>query len=154
MNRSAPPQNKMPWWLGPASRLNMLLLRRGARIGTQHILSVAGRKSGRMRSNPVSLVTLAGNRYVVSSKGLSWAKNAQAAGWAELFRAGERERVKLTELPTNERGPVLRAFWHQVGQGRRFISLILGLPPAATADDFEAIAPQCLVFRIDSLSGR
>jgi len=38
----------------PASRLNMLVLRLGLRIGTKHILSVPGRKTGRMRSTPVA----------------------------------------------------------------------------------------------------
>lgn len=142
----------LPWWLGPASRLNMLLLRLGLRIGSQHILSVPGRKTGRMRSTPVSLVTLDGDRYVVSGEGLSWVKNARAARWAELFRAGRREHVSLTELPSNERGPILRAFWHQVPQGRTFIARLFDLAPDASADDFEAAAPRCPVFRIDTIA--
>jgi hypothetical protein len=64
----------LPHWLGRASRLNLLVLRLGLRIGSQHILSVPGRKTGRMRNTPVSLVTLDGVRYVVSGEGLSWVK--------------------------------------------------------------------------------
>jgi len=138
----------LPRWLGPATRLNLLVLRLGLRIGTQHILSVPGRKTGRMRSTPVSLVTLDGIRYVVSGEGLSWVKNARAAGWGELLRARQRERVSLTELPPDERGPILRAFWHQVPAGRSFIARLFGLAPDASADDFEAAAPRCPVFRI------
>lgn len=141
----------LPWWLGPASRLNMLALRLGARIGTQHILSVPGRRTGRLRSTPVSLVSLEGVRYVVSGEGLAWVKNARAAGWAELFRAGRRERVRLTELPPAERGPILRAFWSQVPAGRSFIARLFGLAADASADDFEAAAPRCPVFRIEPL---
>ncbi len=143
-----PAPGALPRWLGPASRLNLLVLRLGLRIGTQHILSVPGRKTGRMRTTPVSLVTLDGVRYVVSGEGLSWVKNARAAGWAELFRAGRRERVSLTELPPGERGPILRAFWHQVPAGRSFIARLFGLAPDASANDFEAAAPRCPVFRI------
>ena len=138
----------LPRWLGPASRLNLLVLRLGMRIGTQHILSVPGRKTGRMRSTPVSLVTLDGVRYVVSGEGLSWVKNARAAGWGELLRARQCERVSLTELPPGERGPILRAFWHQVPAGRSFIARLFGLAPDASADDFEAAAPHCPVFRV------
>ena len=138
----------LPRWLGPASRLNLIVLRLGLRIGTQHILSVPGRKTGRMRSTPVSLVTLDGIRYVVSGEGLTWVKNARAAGWGELLRARQRERVSLTELPPDERGPILRAFWHQVPAGRSFIARLFGLAPDASADDFEAAAPRCPVFRI------
>jgi hypothetical protein len=141
--------NALPWWLGPASRLNLLVLRLGLRIGTQHILSVPGRTTGRMRSTPVSLVTLDDIRYVVSGEGLSWVKNARAAGWGELVRARQCERVSLTELPPDERGPILRAFWHQVPAGRSFIARLFGLAPDASADDFEGAAPRCPVFRID-----
>jgi hypothetical protein len=143
----------LPWWLGPASRLNMLLLRAGLRIGSQHILTVPGRTSGRPRSTPVSLVTLDDVRYVVSGEGLAWVKNARAAGWAELFRAGRRERVGLTELPANQRGPILRAFWYQVPHGRPYIARFFGLAPVAGPDDFEAAAPRCPVFRIDVPAG-
>lgn len=138
----------MPWWLGPASRLNMRLLRLGLRIGTQHVLSVPGRKTGRLRSTPVSLVTLNETRYIVSGEGLAWVKNARAAGWGTLERAHRQERVTLTELPPDERGPILRAFWHEVPAGRSFIARLFGLTPDASADDFEAAAPRCPVFRV------
>jgi hypothetical protein len=138
----------LPRWLGPASRLNLLVLRLGLKIDTQHILSVPGRKTGRMRSTPVSLVTLDGVRYVVSGEGLTWVKNGRVAGWGELLRARRRERVSLTELPPDERGPILRAFWHQVPAGRSFIARLFGLAPDASADDFEAAAPRCPVVRI------
>jgi deazaflavin-dependent oxidoreductase (nitroreductase family) len=138
----------LPRWLGPASRVNTWLLRRGLRIGTQHVLSVPGRKSGLMRSTPVSLVTVDGARYVVSGEGLAWVANARAAGWGTLERARRTERVTLAELPPAERGPILRAFWHQVPQGRPFIARLFGLAADASVDDFEAAAPRCPVFRV------
>jgi hypothetical protein len=98
------------------------------------------------------LVTIDGVRYVVSGEGLAWVKNARAAGWAELERSRRRERVRLTELAPSDRGPVLRAFWHQVPHGRQFIAMFFGLAPDATADDFERAAPSCPVFRIDALA--
>jgi len=145
-------EKNLPWWLGPASRANMWFLRRGLRIGTQHVLSVPGRKSGLMRSTPVSLVSINGMRYVVSSDSLAWVTNARVAGWGTLERARHTERVALTELPPGERGPILRAFWYQVLQGRPFIARLFGLAPKATADDFEAAAPCCPVFRIDPIT--
>jgi hypothetical protein len=101
-----------------------------------------------MRSTPVSLVTLDGARYIVSGEGLAWVKNARVAGWGTLERARHRKRVTLTELPPEERGPVLRAFWHQVPAGRSFIARLFGLAPDANADDFEAAAPRCPVFLV------
>ena len=151
-DRHVSPASALPRWLGIASRVNLLLLRLGLRIGSQHILSIPGRKTGRLRSTPVSLVTSDGVRYAVAGEKLSWVTNARAAGWGELFRAGRRERVALTELPPEERGPILRAFWHQVRGGRRFVAQLFGLPRDASADDFAAAAPHCPVFRIDSAS--
>ena len=101
-----------------------------------------------MRSTPVSLVTLDGARYIVSGEGLAWVKNARVAGWGTLECARHRKRVTLTELPPEERGPVLRAFWHQVPAGRSFIARLFGLAPDANADDFEAAAPRCPVFLV------
>lgn len=143
----------LPRWLGPASRVNMWLLRRGLRIGTQHILSVPGRRTGLMRSTPVSLVTLDGVRYIVSGEGLAWVANARASGWGTLERGRQTERISLTEIPPAERGPVLRAFWHQVPQGRSFIARLFGLPWNAGPDDFEAAAPRCPVFRVGGRRG-
>jgi hypothetical protein len=103
-----------------------------------------------MWSTPVSVVTLNGIRYVVSGENLSWAKNARVAGWGELLRGGHRERVGLIELPPHQRGPILRAFWHQVQGGRRFVARVFDLPSTASADDFEAAAPRCPVFRVEA----
>jgi hypothetical protein len=143
------PASALPAWLGPVSRLNVVFLRLGLKIGTQHLLIVRGRKSGRPRSTPVSLVMVDGHRYIVSAETLSWVKNARAAEWAELLRGGRRERVRLTEIAPTDRGPVLRAFWYQVRGGRRFIAQLFGLPANASPEDFEAAAPRCPVFRID-----
>jgi hypothetical protein len=49
------------------------------------------------------------------------------------------------------RVPILREFWHQVPHGRPFIARLFGLASDATADDFEAAAPRCPVFRLDAV---
>ena len=139
----------LPRWLPIAARVNTLLLRAGIPIGSQVVLTVTGRRTGRARRTPVSLVELAGHRHVVSGEGTAWVVNARAAGVAEIARGRRRERVRLVELPMAERGAVLRAFWHQVPHGRPFIARLFGLRPDATADDFEAAGPRCPVFRLD-----
>ncbi len=145
-------QSTLPRWLLPASRVNLLLLRCGLRIGSQHILTVPGRSTGRPRSTPVSLVTIDGCRFIVSGEGLGWVKNARASGRGELTRARRSEQVSLTEIPEAHRGPVLRAFWHQVPHGRQYIARFFGLGPDAGPDEFEAAAPRCPVFEVRPLS--
>ncbi len=48
-------------------RLNVAFLRRGLKMGSEQLLSVAGRKSGQIRSTPVSIATVEGERYIVAA---------------------------------------------------------------------------------------
>jgi deazaflavin-dependent oxidoreductase (nitroreductase family) len=139
----------LPRWLPLAARINAQLLRAGVPIGSQVVLTVVGRRSGRPRSLPVSIVELDGARYVVSGEGTAWVANARAAREGTIQRGRHRERVRLIELEPMEQPLVLRAFWHQVPHGRPFIARLFGLAPDATADDFAAAGPRCPVFRLD-----
>ena len=71
----------LPRWLGPANRVIVALQRRGLAIGTMRLLSVPGRRSGRLRPTPVSPLTVQGERYIVAGlEGADWVKNARAGG--------------------------------------------------------------------------
>jgi deazaflavin-dependent oxidoreductase (nitroreductase family) len=106
-----------PWMV----RLNVALLRRGLTVGSQHLLSIRGRRTGELRRTPVSVVTVEGLRYIVAAfPDANWVKNTRAAGRGTLERGRGSELVQLIELPAAERGPILRAFLHQVRGGVRF----------------------------------
>jgi hypothetical protein len=61
-------------------RLNVALLRRGLTVGSQHLLSIRGRRTGELRSTPVSVVTVEGLRYIVAAfPDADWVKNTRAA---------------------------------------------------------------------------
>jgi len=101
--------------------LNAAVLRRGLKVGSQHLLTVPGRRTGQPRSTPISVVTHDGQRYIVAAFAeAAWVGNVRAAGEATLVRGREDERVVLTELPVEEREPILRAFLDQVRGGVRF----------------------------------
>jgi hypothetical protein len=140
---------KLPWWLKPANRIIMVMNRLGLPIGTQHILGIPGRKTGKLRSTPVSLLTVEGRRYICTVGETGWVKNARAAGWGMLRRGWKQERVVLVELPTEERAAILREFPRQVPHGVQFFELVLGVPN--DPDAFAAAAPECPVFRVDPL---
>jgi deazaflavin-dependent oxidoreductase (nitroreductase family) len=146
-------QPALPGWLKLANRVVILLQRLGLSLGTMHVLSVPGRRSGRMRTTPVSLLSVDGERFLVG--GLitaDWVKNARAAGWGILRYGRRTEQVGLVELPEGERAPILRAFPRLVPQGVQFFQQLYGLPhdPALLPDAFAALAPRSTVFRIDS----
>src|SRR5215471_12910605 len=138
-----------PWWLKPANRLIILLNRLGISFGTMHILSIPGRKTGKMRSTPVSVLQVNGQRYILTGLETGWVKNARAAGWGLLSYGRKKEQVVLVELPVEERPPILREFPTQVPHGVQYFEKLLNIPgdPEALA----AAAPRCPVFRLDGL---
>jgi deazaflavin-dependent oxidoreductase (nitroreductase family) len=126
--------------------INRWLLARGIGPATQHLLSIAGRRTGLVRTTPVAVVTVEGDRYVVAGfAGSDWVRNARAARRARLRRGRAVEEVTLTELPVADRGPVLRAFAGQVRGGRPF----LGVSAQASHAAFREAAARHPVFRVD-----
>ncbi len=134
--------------MGPANRVVVALQRRGLVIGTMRVLSVPGRKTGRLRTTPVSPLSLGGRRYIVAGlEGADWVKNARASGWGLLARGREEERVGLVELPVGERAAVLRAFPDRVPGGVQFFRQLYGI--SGDPEEFAALAPRCPVFRVE-----
>src|ERR671910_280662 len=102
---------RLPRWLNLANPVIVALQRRGVVIGTMRLLSVPGRKSGKLRTTPVSPLTVGGNRYIVAGlEEADWVKNVRASEWAILARGRKQERVTLVELSPDQRAPILRAF--------------------------------------------
>lgn len=145
MTQTFPPRS-----LRIANKVIIFVQRRlGLPLGTMHLLTVPGRRTGQPRTTPVSTLTVAGHRYVIGGHANSdWARNARAAGAGELGRGRKRERVRIVDVPEAERGPVLREFPKQVPHG---VSMFMktGVVAEPTPDGFAAAAPRVAVFRID-----
>ena len=139
---------RLPRWLKFANPVIVALQRRGVVIGTMRLLSVPGRKSGQLRTTPVSPLMVEGERYIIAGlEDAEWVKNARVAGWGILARGRDRERVNVVELPLRERGPVLREFPRKVPRGVQFFRQLYGI--SGTPEEFEALAPRCPVFRVE-----
>src|SRR5919202_1522217 len=135
---------KLPGWLKPFNTVIIALQRLGLAIDTMRVLSVPGRKSGQLRTTPVSPLTVNGQRYIVGGLvDADWVKNARVAGWGILAHGRKRERVAL-----------LRVFPREVPHGVQFFQQLYHLPkdlqalPAA----FAALAPHCTVFRVEPIA--
>jgi deazaflavin-dependent oxidoreductase (nitroreductase family) len=130
------------------------LQRLGLSIGTIHVLSVPGRRSGKLRTTPVSLMTVGGQRYIIGGAAQAdWVKNAQASGWGILAYGRKTERVALAELPIEERPAILREFPRLVPHGVPYFQRVYGLPkdPALLPHAFAKLAPNSPVFRVEPL---
>ena len=121
---------------------------RGLSLFGSRVLSVPGRRSGELRSTPVNLLELDGTRYLVAPRGnTQWVRNVRAAGGASL-RVGRRvEQVTLTELPVEERLPVIRVYLRRWGwEVGRFVE---GLTKDSSDAEVVAVAPGMPVFRVE-----
>jgi hypothetical protein len=67
---------------------------------------------------PVIPVDVAGAKYLVSPRGeTEWVRNLRVAGGAaELGEAAALEPIQATEVPVEERGPVLAAYRQKAGR--------------------------------------
>jgi deazaflavin-dependent oxidoreductase (nitroreductase family) len=112
-----------------------------------HLLTVTGRRTGRRYTTPVTVLTHAGERWLVAPYGeRSWVRNARAAGFVELRRGRRHERASIEEVAPDERAPVLRAYLDRNPSTRDLFDVAPGAPLA----DFAAEADRHPVFRLVS----
>lgn len=125
-----------------------LFTRAGLSVWGSRELRVRGRTTGEWRTTPVNLLTFEGDRYLVAPRGVTqWVRNLRAAGEGEL-RVGRRtEPFRASELPDEQKPPILRAYlkrWKaEVGV---FFDGVGGDSPE---DELQRISPDHPVFRIE-----
>jgi deazaflavin-dependent oxidoreductase (nitroreductase family) len=132
-----------------SNALVAFLLRMGVKMGTMPLLSVRGRTSGKIRTTPVALVELDGDRLLIAPFGsVNWVRNLRAAGEAMLTRGRHNERVSAIELSIQESGPILKKTL--VG-APSFVTNYFDVTPDSPLADFEREAPRHPVFRLNTL---
>lgn len=112
-------------------------------------LQTTDRSSGRVNSTILVAATFEGQRYLVSMLGehSQWVQNVRASGGAASVKRGTSHPVRLIEIQTAQRAPILRA-WAQVAtSGRNHLPVSHDAP----LSEFESIASDYPVFRIDQL---
>jgi deazaflavin-dependent oxidoreductase (nitroreductase family) len=122
-----------------------LLLRLGLAPRTTMLLTVPGRRSGTLRSTPVTLVEKDGQRWLVAPYGqVGWVRNARAAGQVELSRGRRSEIVRVKELTPEEAAPILKAYLERAPITRPYFDAA----PDALLAEFVAEAPKHPVFQV------
>lgn len=143
-----------PWWLKYVNKVMIGIQKLGLPMGDNGpvILVVPGRKSGKLRSTPITPMIVDGKKYVLGGlPGSDWAANLRAAGTAELKQGKNTDRVRVVELPPDEARPLLRMFPVEVPTGVGFMKKA-GLVTGANPDEYEALAGRCPVFRFDAVT--
>lgn len=142
-------RGQRPGWI--AKKLNGMWAKVAAkRVQSNGLvaLEVIGRKSGRVISFPLVMVTVDGQRYLASMLGqdAQWVRNVRAAGGRAVLRRGGRENVVLAELPANQRAPILKLYLQRAPGAQPHVPVHKDAPLA----EFEKIAAQFPVFRVTS----
>jgi deazaflavin-dependent oxidoreductase (nitroreductase family) len=115
------------------NRLVSWLAARGLTPADTVTLEVRGRRSGRLRPVVLTWVECAGDRYLVSLGGeAEWVRNVRAAGGQGTIHHRRRERVRLAEVPPEQRAPILKAYLSKRA---------LSKTPAMSARQYFGMAP-------------
>ncbi len=121
------------------------LIRLGLAPKNTYLLTVQGRKSGKLYSTPITLVEEGSDRWLVSPYGeVNWVRNARVARQVRLSRGGRSETVDIIELNPEESAPVLKKYLSQV----RIVQPYFDVRPESPIEAFIAEAPRHPVFRI------
>jgi deazaflavin-dependent oxidoreductase (nitroreductase family) len=129
----------------PVNRIMGLLVRLGTGPRGVHVLSVPGRRTGRLHSTPVRVLELDGRPWLVSPYGeVGWVRNARAAGEVTLRRNRHSETVEVTEVGPGEATPVLRTYVKEESFARPSFDVAFD----ASDEAIEAEAARHPVFRI------
>jgi deazaflavin-dependent oxidoreductase (nitroreductase family) len=123
------------------------MTRLGLGASYRHILTVPGRKTGRLYSTPVDVMEVGGDRWLVAGYGpVNWVRNARAAGEVTLSRGGRTEKYTIAGASPAEAIPVLRKYLTDV----RVVRPYFDAAPDAPDEVLEAELPRHPVLRLAS----
>lgn len=137
-----------------AGRTIAFVLRRGLRLGPIVMLTVRGRRTGVLRTNPVDLFEHDGRHWLVSTHGVgdaNWVRNLRAAGEGTLARGPHSWSFTAVELSQQEAATMLRDVVapRLARPGAGFVlRRALRVPADASADDLVRTAEQHPVFEL------
>jgi deazaflavin-dependent oxidoreductase (nitroreductase family) len=121
------PRNRVAgWFLRPFDPLARWMISAGIPTGAPNVLlTVRGRRSGKLRTVPVAMLDLEGAWFVQACFGeTGWVANLRAAGEAIVTRSGGRRvPVRAVELSPEEGGAVLERALSQFRRSRVFRAL-------------------------------
>ena len=123
------------------------LTRAGISVWGSRVLEVPGRTTGEPRRNPVNLLTVDGQRYLVSPRGHSqWVRNLRTSGSGRLLLGRKSEAFTAAEVGDDEKVPLLRAY---LKRWRMEVGVFFGgVGPDSSDEELRRIAPDHPVFRI------
>ena len=140
----------VPGYVGLFNPIARRVLRTGALLGPNALITIRGRKSGEPRTTPVALVEIDGRRWVIGTFGdTNWVRNLRAAGEATVTVGRRLEDVKASELVGEARVSFFRDVLTPYVKRLRIGTLLLSVLGARDiVDDPAAAAEKRPVFEL------
>ena len=128
-----------------ANVMMKLMIRVGVGPKSSYLLTTTGRRSGALRTTPVTLVQRDGDRWLVAPYGdVGWVHNVRADGAVSLRQGGRTTRASAVSVSPEIAGPVLQQYARDVPITSPFFDASASGP----ASDFIAEASRHPVFRL------
>ena len=151
MEASTSTHFKRPGWFtkNVFNQLVAGLTRLGLSVWGSRVLEVRGRTSGQWRRTPVNLLTIEGERYLVSPRGESqWVRNLRVSGEGRLLLGRRSECFSAVEVQGEEKLPVLRAY---LKRWKAEVGVFFeGVGADSSEEELRGAAPRHPVFRLSS----
>jgi len=141
-----------PYFLKPSpaervfNKLFGFLVGLGLGLPHNYLLQVRGRKTGRVYSTPVNVLSLQDKRFLVAGRGhTQWVRNALVASEVTLKRGARRERFRLRLLPDEEKPEVLKAY---LDRFKTTVQRYFQVPAGSAPQAFAPVAARYPVFEL------
>lgn len=133
-----------------SNRLTGVFASMGLGPAKMFVLEARGRKSGQPRLAVVNWIGVDGQRYLVAPRGnTEWVRNVRAAGGEGTIKRRGRQRVRLEDVPVEQRAPIIQAY---LKENAMVTKAHFGIDPEAPIEEFQRIAADHPVFRIEERS--
>jgi deazaflavin-dependent oxidoreductase (nitroreductase family) len=118
------------------------------RIGPAWVLTTRGRRTGKLRHTPVIPISEDGRQWLVAPYGgVSWVRNARAAGQVQLSRGRTKKTCSIRQALPHEAGPILKQYVQIASATRPYFAVSTDAPVSA----FVAEADRHPVFELTPL---
>ncbi len=133
------------------NRIAKFLLGAGVPLGPNGLVTVRGRKSGRLRTTPLALIEVSGRRWVWAPWGeVEWVRNLRAAGHATITTHRRPEEVCATELEPTQRLGFFRDVLAPLARSVPFGVSSARIVDGVDLNDSGEAASRCPVFELHS----
>lgn len=128
------------------NKLFGLLVGLGLGLPHNYLLQVRGRKSGRVYSTPVDLLSRNGKRYLVAPRGYTqWVRNASASSTLSLKKGRRSEEFAVRILSDDEKPEILKSY---LDRYKLTVQRYFPVPAGSPIEAFRPLAGQYPVFEL------